>query len=157
MLLKNNKINMKKGVDYTGVCVVFFCHDGNGNFLMGKRSENSRDEYGKWDIGGGGLEYGERVEENLEKEIKEEFNANVLDYEFLGYRDVHREHEGKKTHWIGLDFCVRIDREKVKIMEPEKMSDIGWFTFGNYPEECHSQFGKFLELHREKIEKIINK
>lgn len=27
---------IKKGVDYTGVCVVYFCHDGKGNFLMNK-------------------------------------------------------------------------------------------------------------------------
>ena len=37
---------MKKGIDCTGVCVVYFCHDGEGNFVMGRRSENARDEHG---------------------------------------------------------------------------------------------------------------
>ena len=46
---------MKKGEDYIGVSVVYFCHDGKGNFVMAKRSENCRDEIGNWDIGGGGL------------------------------------------------------------------------------------------------------
>lgn len=38
---------MKNGIDYIGVGVVFFCHDGGGNFLMNKRSKNSRDEQGR--------------------------------------------------------------------------------------------------------------
>lgn len=43
---------MKPGVDYIGVCVVYLCHDGQGNFVMNKRGKNCRDEVGKWDIGG---------------------------------------------------------------------------------------------------------
>ncbi len=56
---------MKKGVDYTGVCVVFYCHDGQENVLMHKRSNKCRDEFGRWDIGGGGFEFGEpeKIEE----------------------------------------------------------------------------------------------
>lgn len=46
--------NLVKGVDYIGVCVVYFCHDGKGEFVMAKRSSNARDEHGRWDIGGGG-------------------------------------------------------------------------------------------------------
>ena len=38
---------------------------------MSKRSVNARDEHGKWDIGAGGIELGQTVEETLEKEIKE--------------------------------------------------------------------------------------
>ena len=62
---------MRKGIDYIGVGVVFFCHDGNGNFLMSKRSKNTRDEHGRWDPGGGSIELGEPVEGALEREIKE--------------------------------------------------------------------------------------
>jgi hypothetical protein len=54
---------MEKGLDYTGISVVYFCHDGNGNFLMQKRGKNCRDENGRWDIGGGALE----VEDSVKK------------------------------------------------------------------------------------------
>ena len=64
---------MKKGEDYTGVSVVFFCHDGEGNWLLSKRSVNTRDEHGAWDPGGGGIEFGDSVEDTLGKEIKEEY------------------------------------------------------------------------------------
>ncbi|MDO8429141.1 MAG: NUDIX hydrolase [Candidatus Daviesbacteria bacterium] len=142
---------MKKGVDYTGVCVVYFCHDGKGNFLMAKRSSKARDEQGVWDIGGGGVELGDRVEDTLRKEIKEEYCTDVLEFEFLGFRDLHRVSNGHKTHWIALDFKVLVDPKKVKIGEPEKFDDIGWFKIDQLPENTHSQFPVFLNNYGEKL------
>ena len=140
---------MKKGEDYIGVTVVYYCHDGNGNVVFLKRGNNCRDEQGRWDIGGGGLELGDTVEDTLRKEIKEEYCTDVLDYEFLGYRDVHRENNGKKTHWIALDFKVLVDRAKAKNGEPHKFDDMGWFTLKNLPSPVHSQFPAFLEQYKD--------
>jgi 8-oxo-dGTP diphosphatase len=144
---------MNPGIDYVGVTTVYFCHDGKGNFIMGKRSRNSRDEHGIWDIGGGKLEHGTTVEENLKREIAEEYGTDVLSYEFLGYRDTHREHEGQKTHWIALDFKVLVDPHKVKNNEPHKFDDVGWFTLETLPEttELFSQLPQFIEDHRVKL------
>ena len=107
------KTQLKKGEDYVGVTVVYFCHDGKGNLLLNKRSEQARDEHGMWDPGGGGLEFGDTVEDTVRKEIKEEYCADVLGMEFLGFKDVHRTHDGRPTHWIALVFKVLVDREKV--------------------------------------------
>ncbi len=142
---------MKKGFDYTGVSISYFCHDGKGNFLMAKRSNNCRDEHGRWDQGGGGLEFGDTVLGTLKKEIQEEYCTDVLEYEFLGYRDVHREHEGRKTHWVALDFKVLVDRDKVKNGEPHKFDDLDWFTLDNLPEPLHSQFLNALTLYKDKL------
>ncbi len=144
---------MQRGIDYVGVAVVYFCHDGKGNILLAKRGIKTRDEQGNWDIGGGGIEFGDTVENTLRKEIKEEYCTDVLDYEFLGYRDVHRENNNnrKKTHWITLDFKVFIDRKKAKNGEPHKFDEIGWFTFKNLPSPVHSQLPNFLKLYKDKI------
>lgn len=142
---------MIKGIDYIGVAVVYFCHDGKGNFIMAKRSQNARDEQGRWDIGGGSMEFGQTVEETLRKEIGEEYCTNVQSYEFLGYRDVHRAHNGQPTHWIALDFKVIVDRDKVQNGEPHKFDDIGWFTLDTIPENSHSQFPEFLRLYSDKL------
>jgi len=142
---------MKKGEDYTGVTIVYFCHDGNGNFLLNKRSENCRDEHNTWDPGGGGLDFDDTVENTLRKEIKEEYCTDVLSYDFLGFRDVHREHNGKKTHWIALDFKVLIDRVKAQNGEPHKFTEIGWFTIDKLPSPPHSQFPYFLEKYKDKL------
>ena len=142
---------MKKGEDYTGVTVVYFCHDGKGNFLLNKRSVNCRDEHGTWDPGGGGLEFGDTVENSLRKEIKEEYCTDVLEYEFLGYRDVHRENNGKKTHWVALDFKVLIDRSRVANGEPHKFDAVEWFTLDKFPTPLHSQLAKAIGLYKGRL------
>lgn len=143
--------DMKKGQDYTGVTIVYLCHDGQGNVLLNKRSANCRDEHGAWDPGGGGLEFGDKVEETLRKEIAEEYCTDVLDFEFLGYRDVHREHDGNKTHWIALDFKVLVDKDKVKNGEPHKFDEVSWFKWSELPEPMHSQFPAFLKFYADKL------
>ncbi len=144
-------MNGKKGEDYTGITIVYFCHDGAGNVLLAKRSKNCRDEHGRWDIGGGGLEFGDTVENTLKKEIKEEYSTEVLGFEFLGYRDVHRGNNGKKTHWISLDFKVLVDRNMVKNGEPHKFDEVKWFKIGDYPEPLHSQLPHFLNSYKDRI------
>lgn len=142
---------MRKGVDYIGVAVTFFCHDGDGLFLMSKRSKNTRDEQGRWENGGGGIEFGESVEDALKREIKEEYGAEIIEREFLGFRDVHREYEGQKTHWLVLDFKVRIDSAEVKIGEPDMIDEVGWFQLDSLPEPLHSQMFSTVERYREKL------
>ena len=142
---------MKKGEDFIGVCVTYFCHDGKGNFLFNKRGKNCRDENGRWDCGGGGLEFGDNVIDTVKKEIKEEYCTDVLDLEFLGDEDVHRENNGKKTHWVALDFKVKVDRDKVKNGEPHKFDEIGWFKLDNLPNPLHSCLPQCLERYKNKL------
>lgn len=142
---------MKKGEDYTGVTVVYLCHDGKGNYLLNKRSNRTRDEHGTWDPGGGGVEFGDTIEDTLKRELKEEYCVEPIRVEPLGFRDVHRVHEGRPTHWIGLDFKVLVDRNKVRNGEPEKFDEIGWFTLDKLPKPLHSQFPFFLEKYKGKL------
>jgi mutator protein MutT len=141
-----------KGVDFTGITIVFFCHDGKGNFLFNKRSNTCRDEHGRWDPGGGGLEFGDTIEQTLEKEIKEEYCTEVLEAEFLGFRDVHRTDEkGNKTHWLALDYKVLVDPEMVTNGEPKKFDQIGWFRLNNLPQPLHSQTPFALQKYGQQL------
>ncbi len=142
---------MQKGVDYVAVGVVYICHDGKGNVLFSKRSKNCRDEHGTWDIGGGGIEFGDTAEVTLKKEIAEEYCTDVLDYEFLGYRDVFNKHEDKPTHWIAIDFKVLVDREKAKNGEPHKFDAVEWFPLEKMPLPQHSHMPFFLEKYKDKL------
>ena len=145
---------MKKGVDHLGVCVVFFCHDGKGRFLLTRRTNKARDEHGTWDPGGGGVNFGESVTRTIRREIKEEYCTDVLEIEFLGFRDVHRKDEkGRKTHWIALDHKVRINPKKVKNGDPKKHEKLEWFTFDTLPSPMHSQWPEFVRLYKDKLEK----
>ena len=118
---------------------------------MNKRSANSRDEHGLWDISAGALEFSSTIEDTLRNEIREEYCTEVLSYDFLGFRDVHRENDGVKTHWVALDFKVLIDRNKVKNGEPHKFDEVKWFNFDTIPKESHSQLPFFLEKYKDKL------
>ncbi|MCX6778717.1 MAG: NUDIX domain-containing protein [Candidatus Magasanikbacteria bacterium] len=142
---------MKSGTDHIGVGVCYFCHDGAGNIVMSKRNQNARDEKGRWDIGGGAVEFGSTAEETLRKEIKEEYSTDVVDFEFIGFRDVLREYEGQPTHWLMLDYKVLVDKDLVANGEPHKFDDVTWFTLESMPKEIHSQLKIFLEKYKNEL------
>ncbi len=142
---------MQKRLDYIAVGVSYYCHDGNGKYLMSKRSQNCRDERGCWDFGGGGIDFDDGIEETLKKELKEEYCVENIEYKFLAYRDVFREQEGRKTHWIQFDFLVKVDPKEVKNGEPHKFDEIGWFTLDNLPSPLHSQAQKVVDLYLAKL------
>ena len=142
---------MKKGHDYIGVGVTFFCHDGAGRFVMGRRSKNARDEHGRWDLGGGGVEFGESAEDTVRREIREEYGAETLACEFLGYMDVHRKQEGRSTHWISLAFKVLVDPDEIRNAEPDMCDEVRWFTMADLPEDMHSQLPWFLERYQKRL------
>lgn len=136
---------------HIGVAVVYFCHDGKGNVVLSKRGLKCRDEQGTWDPGGGALDFGEHVEATLCREIKEEYGADVMSYEFLGYRDVHRGEGEHRSHWITLDYKVLVDTAQVHNAEPHKLDAVEWFRLDALPEPLHSQFPHFLEKYRDKL------
>ena len=142
---------MIKGVDCTGVAVVFFCHDGNGKVVVNKRSVQARDEKGCWDIGGGGVKKGELLEDALRREVKEEYCADILEHEYLGFREVHRVEEGVQTHWIVFDFRVLIDPAVCAIGDPEKMDALAWHTLDDLPSPMHSQWPLFSNKYKERL------
>ena len=143
--------NRKIGIDEIGIAVSCFCHDGKGKYLLEKRSANARDEQGRWNPGGGTVEFGETIEDAIRRELKEEYCVDVLGHEFLGYRDVHREINGRKSHWILLDFKVLIDPAQAKIGEPDVIDELRWVTIDDIPTPMHSFFPAYLEKYKGKL------
>lgn len=138
--------DFKVGEDYIGVNCVFFCHDGQGKIVFHKRNGNCRDEANTWDCGGGTLEFGESFEDALRREVKEEYGADILEVRYIGTRNVLRTNgNGKRTHWVANVFVVLVDPDQVKIGEPHKMDEIGWFGLNELPEPLHSQIPGHFE------------
>ena len=100
-------------------------------------------------MGGGSVEFGDPIEDTLRREIREEYGTDVVDSFFLGFRDVHREHDGVPTHWVALDFKALVDRTIAKIGEPHKFDDLDWFTLDTLPSPIHSQLPAFFEKYKE--------
>src|SRR3989338_1615145 len=144
---------MKPGQDYIGVSTTFYCHDGKGRFLFHKRSKNCRDEHGRWDTGSGQLEFGLTPEENVLKEVLEEYGCKGTIQEQLPAHSIFREHDGHKTHWLAVSFFVKVDPSEVKNNEPHKIDEIGWYSLDNLPEPLHTGFHFTLTNYRKYFEK----
>lgn len=144
---------MNIGTDYVGITTPFYCNDGKGNFLLHKRSKQCRDEQGNWDPGSGKLEFDESLEENVLKEIAEEYGCAGEIQERLPAHDIFREHNGVKTHWVAIPFFVKVNPSEVKSNEPEKIDALGWFTLDNLPKPLHTGFQTTLAQFKEYFEK----
>jgi 8-oxo-dGTP diphosphatase len=142
----NESVDIRRGIDHIGVSIACIVHDGNGKVLLMKRGQKARDEQGRWDICGGAVEFGEQILDAIHRELEEELCTQPLDIQFLTAYDAHREHEGKKTHWIALVHSVQVDPRSVSIGEPHKIDTIDWFSSDNFPEPLHSQFWKSMEI-----------
>ena len=129
---------MKKGFDYTGVAVVFACHDGKGNFLFAKRGQHVRDGQGMWEMPAGGVKFGETVYESLLREIREELCIEPIETTFMNFKEViQRNGEQIIKHWVNFEYLVLVNPENVKIGEPNKCDAIEWRKLDNVPEPLH--------------------
>ena len=147
---------MKTGVDYTGVAVGFYCHDGKGSFVFHKRSENCRDERGTWTNGGGKLEFGESPEAALLREIKEEYGCDGIIEEMLPAQSFFQTlPDGTGKHWITLLYIVRVNREEARLNEPESMTEIGWYRLNELPSPLHAGTKENLTVLADYFKKFL--
>lgn len=155
--LSSQQVRAHKGTSFPGITTSFICHDGKGNIFLSKRSINTRDEHGRWDAGGGGLKHGQSLTDNLHRELKEEYDVDPVNVEFLGYLDAFRKNpEGQDTHWLAMYFVCLVDPTQVKINEPDMVDDSGWFSPTSLPSPMHSMWGTLVKEHGQKLQAILN-
>ncbi len=115
---------MTKGIDYPGIAVVFFCHDGAGRYIMNKRSANARDEHGCWDVGGGGVKKGEMLEDALRREVKEEVGLDITNIVYVtSLATVH----GDGNPSLVISCLADYQSGEVRLM-PDETDDFKWVT-----------------------------
>ncbi|MFZ2125188.1 MAG: NUDIX domain-containing protein [Candidatus Saccharimonadales bacterium] len=154
--LSADEIRHHKGISFTGITTVFYCHDGKGNLFLAKRSKNARDEHGRWDVGGGGLKHGQSVEESLKRELLEEYNVVPKRIDFIRYYDAFRKSsEGLPTHWLALNFACQVNPADIKINEPDMFDNFGWFPVDNLPQPLHSQLAMFMDKYGAELKKYM--
>ncbi len=134
---------MKPGVDYIGVgCGALIINNKNETLLL-KRGAKSRNQAGFWSKPGGTVEFGEKIEDAIIREIKEEFGVEIELIKFLGFTNHIIEEE--RQHWLSISYLARIIKGEPRNMEPEKHDEIGWFSFDNLPEKLTQTTSELIE------------
>lgn len=117
---------MQAGRDYIGIGVGACILSNDGKIFLTLRGAKARNESGKWEIPGGSVEFGERLEQALVREIHEELGIGIQVLELLHVVNhiIPDEHQ----HWVSPTFVCRITDGTPAIREPGKCDAIGWFT-----------------------------
>ena len=101
-----------------------------GKILLLKR-KGSHGE-GTWAPPGGHLEFNERIEECVKREVIEETGLILDKIKFIGVtNDIFRE-EGK--HYITIFMSCESKTDEVEIKEKDKCAAMGWFEWKKLPE-----------------------
>jgi len=117
---------MQKGVDYIGVGVGAIIINPEGKIFLNHRGPKVRNEAGKWEFPGGGVEFGERVQDTIAREVKEEFDFEIETVELIGV--CNHILPAEKQHWVSPTFLCRIKSGEPRICEPEKCVAIEWLA-----------------------------
>jgi len=118
---------MKPGKDFIGLGCGAVIKNSEGKILLMRRGPKSKNEAGTWTIPGGGVEFGEAMAQAVVREIKEELGVEIKVLRQYGCADHIMPSEGQ--HWVSTIFECEIMSGEPKILEPEKCSQIGWYSF----------------------------
>ena len=92
--------------------------------------KKSRGAYkGMFDLPGGGIEFGEKIEDALKREFKEETGITIKDYSFFGNNEyfcdyINESDEPRKLHHIGIYYIVSASFDKIKT-DPDGHDSLG--------------------------------
>lgn len=104
---------------------VFFNKDGK--VLIGKRAKTKSFLPGKWELPGGHVEFGETLEECLRRELREEFNMEII----LGkpYFEFTYLMNNGKDHVIEVLYLAQMKDPNQKIvLRDEDHEDYKWIS-----------------------------
>ena len=115
---------------YPRVGIGVLIENNAGEVLLGLR-QGSHGE-GEWCFPGGHLDFGETIFETAKREVKEEVDLDVDEFEFISVTDEMRYIEEGK-HYVGLGVKATYNGGTPKLMEPEKCKEWKLFSFNALP------------------------
>ncbi|MFG2085439.1 NUDIX domain-containing protein [Spirillospora sp. NPDC048824] len=119
------------GRDCIGIGVGAVVFDGGGCVFLARRGHAARNEIGAWEFPGGSVRLGERLEDAVRREFREEYGLEISLTSLLGVFDHILVSESQ--HWVSVTYLARSLPGVPAIREPGKCSEIGWFSLSSLP------------------------
>ncbi|MEQ1408125.1 NUDIX domain-containing protein [Neorhizobium sp. Rsf11] len=119
----------KPGIDFPGVGAGLVILRDDGKVLLCRRMKAP--EAGFWSIVGGKVDLMELSADAARREAEEESGLRIGKVEFLCAAEEITEAD--RQHWISMIYVTRDFIGEPTLMEPDKLSEIGWFDPKNPP------------------------
>lgn len=134
---------MEVGKDYIGVgCGAIIVNDKQ-EVLLVKRSMNSRTEPGTWSRPGGEVEFGETIEDAVQRETLEEVGVRISIERLLHIG----ENISSKKHWLAIGYLARYVSGIATNLEPHKHDEVRWCSLQNLPQPLNKYTKKSIQIY----------
>lgn len=117
------------GIDFPGVGSGLAVLN-DGKLLLCKRLKAP--EAGHWSIVGGKVDHMEPAADAARREAEEESGLTIHSARFLCLSEQRIETD--RQHWISLIYLTEDFSGEVRLMEPDKLSAIGWYSLDDLPQ-----------------------
>jgi len=94
---------------------------------------NKPPEEGHWSIPGGRVEFMEKLEDAIVRELKEELGIDVIVEDMLRVTD--HIVPADNAHWVSPAFLVRVVGGQAENLEPEATRRVEWFPLDALPDK----------------------
>jgi len=148
--MKNNKWQVC-------ICGAIKCEN---EYLMVKRSLDDEDCAGFWEMPSGKLEFGEKVEEGLRREILEEVGIDIsgFDKKIIGISEYSSEKNDGIKYSVQLNYVIEVPTKNLPIKISEEHTDFVWATRNSeYVDEFIAEIIDAIEPKDEKSNAKIYK
>lgn len=105
--------------------------DENNRILLQLR--NNPPEVDHWSIPGGRVEFMEKLQDAIVREIKEELGIDTVVEDMLCVTD--HIVPADNAHWVSPAFLVRVVKGQAQNLEPHATKKLEWFPLNNLPEK----------------------
>ncbi|SMC81771.1 NUDIX domain-containing protein [Rhizobium sp. RU36D] len=131
------------GIDFPGVGVgLAILRDGK--LLLYKRMKAP--EAGFWNIVGGKVDHLEPAEQAARREAEEESGLTIGAITYVGMTEQIIAADGQ--HWVSLLYKTEDVSGEPQLVEPDKLSDFGWFDLDDLPQPLSAFTSSILRFLR---------
>ena len=104
-----------------------------GNKILANKGYDPTKQEVFYRLPGGGIEFGEKAEDTLKRELKEENGIDIIVGKQLGVLENIFEFDGKKGHEIAFVFEAKLpdeckEKDKIPIIEKQKAREFSEFV-----------------------------